>query len=67
MKLSRKLKLRIAAVSGFIAFILLIANESQYAAFSTLVLVKLAGLIFLSITSYICHIDFKKYGAPKEE
>lgn len=67
MKLSRKSKLNIAAVAGFIGFLLLAADETEMTTLFTFLTIKALGMALFILTAYICHRDVKDYGIPNEE
>lgn len=67
MKLSRNRKLNIAAIAAFIGLVLLGADETQDTTMATFLAVKAIGLVLFGSAAYLCYLDTKIYGIPKEK
>lgn len=62
MKLSRKIKLNIAAILLFIAIMLLATETVDETDITTLLWTKVVGIGILVIVAYICHKDVEENG-----
>lgn len=65
MKLSRKLKMKMAGVLACIGLLLLAVEPVREDDYFTLVWTKVVGLMLFGLVAYICDRDVRENGVPK--